>query len=102
MICNKNMCSGCQACFNICPKNAIVMKEDSLGFKYPKIDKSRCINCGLCRSVCQALNEVKYNKVLECYAAYSNNEDVHNNSTSGGIATTLSDTFIKSGNIDMC
>ena len=41
---DKKDCTSCFAWYNICPKNAIVMKEDEDGFKYPKIDKNKCIN----------------------------------------------------------
>lgn len=99
MICKKELCSGCYACYNICPKNAIYMKEDPFGFKYPFIDKSKCINCGLCRKVCQSLNKLEYNEVKECYAAYSKDEKIHSNSTSGGIATILSKEIIKKDGI---
>ena len=37
-------CFGCEACQQICPKNAISMIEDKEGFRYPKIDKNKCIN----------------------------------------------------------
>ena len=37
-ITDKTKCSGCSACLNICPKNAISMKEDEKGFRYPNID----------------------------------------------------------------
>ena len=47
-------CSGCSACYNICPVNAIKMEEDIEGFKYPVIDKTLCTNCGLCEKVCNS------------------------------------------------
>lgn len=45
-------CCGCTACKYICPKDAIDMTADSLGFKYPVIDNNKCIHCGLCERVC--------------------------------------------------
>ena len=45
---DKKLCSGCGACFNICPKKCIQMQPDMCGFLYPVIDKTRCIGCGLC------------------------------------------------------
>ena len=45
-------CCGCTACLNICPKQAISMLEDQKGFLYPKIDCSKCVECGLCQKVC--------------------------------------------------
>lgn len=41
----KQDCCGCTACEAICPKDAIVMKEDNEGFLYPTVDKSRCVEC---------------------------------------------------------
>ena len=40
---DKANCCGCGACLNICPKNAIEMKEDEYGFLYPQIDIDLCI-----------------------------------------------------------
>ena len=45
-------CCGCTACASICAHDAIVMKSDVLGFLYPKVDKEKCIDCGLCEKVC--------------------------------------------------
>ncbi len=53
---SKEECCGCSACEQICPKNAINMKEDELGFLYPKIDKKKCIRCKCCLKVCPLKN----------------------------------------------
>ena len=45
-------CCGCSACFAVCPKDAISMKESPLGFKYPEVDAQKCIECRLCERVC--------------------------------------------------
>ncbi len=52
----KEKCNGCSACFNFCPKNAIVMQENNEGFKYPVIDMEKCTNCGLCVKSCSVIN----------------------------------------------
>ena len=46
----KEKCYGCEACVQICPKDALVMKEDDEGFRYPLLDKERCIECTLCQA----------------------------------------------------
>ena len=33
---DKSDCCGCEACANICKRNAIKMQEDEYGFLYPK------------------------------------------------------------------
>ena len=45
---HKNDCCGCAACASICPRKAITMKPDALGFLYPEVDDSLCIDCGRC------------------------------------------------------
>lgn len=50
-------CCGCTACASICPTDAITMVPDSMGFPYPVVDSSRCIQCGACDEVC-AFNEL--------------------------------------------
>lgn len=51
-ICDMALCSGCSACANACSHNAITMKPDNAGFLYPHIDKTKCIDCGLCQKTC--------------------------------------------------
>lgn len=48
----KEECSGCSACYAICPKSAIVMVEDEEGFEYPRIKESMCVRCNKCIQVC--------------------------------------------------
>lgn len=81
----KKECTGCGACSNICPQNAIVMQKDNCGFIYPLIKKD-CIDCNLCEKVCNSRGKVAENHMRKpiTYAAWSQNSDVRYNSTSGG------------------
>lgn len=49
---NKKDCCGCTACYAICPKSAIYMKEDEEGFEYPHINEKQCIGCHMCLKAC--------------------------------------------------
>ena len=50
-------CCGCEACAQVCPKNIIVMSQDSEGFYYPVItNEDNCINCGRCKQQCPTGN----------------------------------------------
>ncbi|MBO4601334.1 MAG: Coenzyme F420 hydrogenase/dehydrogenase, beta subunit C-terminal domain [Bacilli bacterium] len=98
-ICEKKKCTGCFACFNICPKNAIKMIEDDFGRIYPIIDEDKCINCGLCKKTCPQLNDVKYNEPITAYALYNKDKKIRNDSTSGGAATTFYLKVLESGGI---
>ncbi|MBR0365841.1 MAG: 4Fe-4S binding protein, partial [Clostridia bacterium] len=65
-------CCGCGACVNVCPCDAIAMKEDESGFIYPVVDATRCVKCGLCRDVCVFCDKgVGANGAPEVYAAAS-------------------------------
>ena len=57
----KEDCCGCTACYAICPKGAIEMKEDEEGFEYPRIDEDKCVRCGMCLKVCP-IKEAKAQK----------------------------------------
>lgn len=95
---NKNMCSGCSACYNICPVRAINMEEDNEGFEYPVIDKEKCINCGFCKKVCQ-FNE-NYDTsdniaVPEVYSFKHRDEAIRSKSRSGGAFFAIAEKVIK-------
>lgn len=90
MICEREKCTGCYACYNICPKQCIEMREDELGHIYPSINSVECINCELCKKVCPANEDVEFKFPIEAYAAWSNDEVDRKSSTSGGVASVFS------------
>lgn len=87
-------CFGCEACVQICGKNAILMEEDEEGFRYPSINNAACIDCGLCRSVCPDEHVPgKNGGVRYVFGGYHKNPEVRFNSTSGGAFTSIVDAF---------
>lgn len=87
---NKSRCTSCTACKTICPKQCITMKKDEEGFLYPVINESNCIDCHLCEKVCPLLNEEVFDDTItEGYAVINKNEQVRNESTSGGFFSLL-------------
>lgn len=96
---DKTKCCGCYACFNICPKQAIEMKEDEKGFKYPTIHKEKCINCGLCEKVCPITNKTKTENMPKAYACYNKNEKIRLESSSGGIFTLIAEYILDNNGI---
>lgn len=94
----KKDCTGCSACANVCPKNAIKMVEDECGFIYPEIDHELCINCGLCKKTCPIVNITeKKTSEQEVYACWSNDEENRYISTSGGLFTEFAKSVINKG-----
>ena len=88
---NKENCSGCHACSNICPVGCITMMTDREGFVYPEVDKKKCINCNKCTNVCNIINPIVSNNIPKAYACYNKNEDIRLNSSSGGIFTLIAE-----------
>lgn len=96
-ICDRELCSGCHACYSKCPKNAIKMVEDSEGFLRPQIDENLCVSCDLCKKVCPANNSGNLKTPAEVYAGWDKNDVDKFKSASGGIATLLSKKFLENG-----
>lgn len=93
----KNKCNGCYACYNICPIDAINMVPDSEGFKYPVVNYDKCIECGKCDLVCPIINTPSSSnrENPKVVAAWSLNDVVRTNSTSGGIFSELAMLVLK-------
>lgn len=94
-------CCGCSACKSVCPKSAIDMLPDALGFLYPKIDLKKCIDCGLCERVCnfkKLLDKpLPHNGNSKIYACRLKDETELSKSQSGGAAYAISKWVIDCG-----
>ena len=99
----KDNCCGCYACVNVCPKDCISMLEDSEGFNYPNVDKDKCVDCKLCEKVCPIINKDKIvqgsDEENNTYVAYTKNEIVRKNSSSGGMFTELAESVLKNNGV---
>ena len=82
---DKDLCTGCSACQQTCPKGCIEMKAGGNDFLYPSIDINICIDCGKCLKTCPAYNKMASRTPLHCYAAYNKDEDLRLKSSSGGV-----------------
>ena len=98
-ICKKDSCTGCLACMNVCPKDAIVYKENEYGVPSAVIDQEKCIGCKACVKVCPVNHPVEKKEPLACYAAWSNNVKERKFSTSGGIASEISRAIVNDGGL---
>ena len=95
-ICDKNMCTGCGMCANICPKKCINLQEQEDGFIYPVIDDKQCINCQLCKINCPSNNKRSYNTTEPVtIAAFYENPKILQQSTSGGIFFAIAECILE-------
>lgn len=97
---NKSDCSGCTACMMVCGHGAITMCRDALGFAYPQVDTSSCVDCGLCEKVCPCYGDK--DKVTNlagqiAFAARHKNIKEVETSRSGAAFIALSDKIIEQG-----
>ena len=95
-------CCGCTACASICAHDAIAMVPDALGFLYPKVDKGKCVECGLCVKVC-AFND-HYDTSLNlnkpsAYAARHKDMNEVETSRSGAAFIAISDYILEQGGV---
>ena len=93
----KKECTGCGACYNICPVNAIKMIPDTEGFFKPEIDGKTCIHCNRCADICPQVHyERRNDDNPSCYAVQASDE-IRMASSSGGVFSVLADYIFERG-----
>lgn len=94
-----DLCTGCMACRCICPVDAIHPIKDEMGFYYPAIKESVCINCQACSQVCPELHPVSRGQdTPQCYAAQAQDK-IRLDSSSGGVFTLLALQVLSQGGV---
>ncbi len=89
-LCDNNSCTQCHACELTCPKHCISFIEGKDGFSVPVIDRSLCVECGLCMQACHQITHAKRKvKPKYTYAAWSLEDSVRTTSSSGGVFTEI-------------
>ena len=91
---SKELCCGCNACFQVCPKHCISMNEDKEGFLYPCVDVNICIDCHLCEKVCPVINQKEHHTPVGVYAAKNKDEEARMKSSSGGVFILLAEKIL--------
>lgn len=110
-----DLCVSCGVCKAICPVNCIEM-EFERGQFLPQINEEKCINCGNCYEVCPGISinyhnlyandnkEIPSNiyvgNVIKTYTAWSENPEIREQGTSGGVVTALLINLIKNNQYD--
>lgn len=94
------ICTGCSACVNCCPADAVEMIDGIGGFLYPAVNQNKCCDCGKCIDICPVMHSPKDNEHFfetKCFAAWSKDDNVRFQSTSGGVFTHLAEAVFETG-----
>ena len=54
MIVHANKCKSCRYCVGVCSQGAISFSDESnaAGYQYAQVDPDKCIQCGMCYTIC--------------------------------------------------
>lgn len=94
-----HVCYGCAACQQICPQQAIQMVNDSTGQMHPQINKDRCTDCHLCKSVCPHFQSHPKHFPKFGYAAVCTDKELLRQAASGGVFSALAKRFLECGGV---
>ena len=99
-LCNRDACTGCGACQQVCPCNAIKMQLDEEGFQRPVILDS-CTLCGLCSKACPILEKPNVERVSspKAYVMWHNDAQIRRVSASGGAFGVFADDMLERGGV---
>lgn len=95
------LCSGCGACMNACPKNAIRLVPNTQGFAHPLIHSTDCTGCKTCLRTCPVLHAGTHpspqKKPLAVYAGWNTDTSIRLASSSGGVFSALAMAVLEQG-----
>ena len=93
-------CTGCGTCAQICSVHAIDMRASSEGFFYPFIKADTCVSCKICEKRCPVLHPpAAHGTQIETYGCINKNEQIRNDSSSGGVFSACAEYIIDTGGV---
>jgi coenzyme F420-reducing hydrogenase beta subunit len=90
-------CTGCGACANVCPAEAIAFKHDENGFIRIEHRNETCTDCDSCVSLCPTIHPQFVNNPSPKTYAFLAQDGIRKSSSSGGLFPLLAKSFIEDG-----
>jgi len=93
------MCTGCLACVDACPFDALQAGTDKFGLFRPQLTPENCPDCGLCVRVCPAITPPAKptTQPMACYSFQTDDAALLQASTSGGVFGLLAKHVLSDG-----
>lgn len=92
------LCNSCGLCMLQCQQNAISMIYDEFGYKRPRCDLKKCVQCNKCLELCPVYSIKKNNRIPLCYT-YMAEDKVRLHSSSGGFFPEVSSYILGIGGV---
>lgn len=90
-----DLCIGCGACKQVCPKKCISLQPDAKGFYYPSVHAESCVKCGICERVCPVMETADRKDARIILAMKNLDERLRKQSSSGGVFIALAESIIR-------
>lgn len=95
-VCDKNQCTGCMACVDVCPKHAVKINDSRVAMN-AYIDEKLCVGCNLCHNICNVNHLPQLHHPVHCFEGWAVSSEIRSKSSSGGLATAIEAAFIRQG-----
>ena len=97
-VCGNGKCAGCMVCVEVCAKGAIQVVDEWKDYT-AIVDEEKCVACEVCFKVCPSKHTRELIYPTQWYQGWASEAQVRQQGASGGVATAISQAFIKKGGV---
>lgn len=78
-------CTGCMACLDSCPQNAIVITLKN-NMPFVNIDINKCVECHICENTCPVISHIPFNNPVkeQVFKGWIKDDNLRQKAASGG------------------